>query len=79
MAVYSRQDLLHPDLRDKSKTYLVLRSSVFSRYFYPESERISWRGGAIRPGGGQGMYMTFPQALMWPNWIHSDDIRVGPF
>ena len=69
--------LLHPDLRNKDRAYLVLRSSIFSRYYFPAEERISWYGGAIREDGGNGMYMTEPQARAWKNWVKSVH-SIGP-
>ena len=70
--------LLHTALRDLSRAALVMRSSFPFKYFYPESDRISWYGGAIRYDGGQGMYMTGGQAMLWTKWVKQDDITVGP-
>lgn len=70
--------LLHPDLRTKTREWLVRRSNYFTCWFYPETERVSWYGGAIRDtDGGNGMYMTPPQASAWPHWVKSD-VKIGP-
>jgi len=70
--------LLHPDLRTKTREWLVRRSNYFTCWYYPETERVSWYGGAIREdGSGQGLYMTPVQAKAWPHWVKSD-IKIGP-
>ena len=40
--------LFHPELRDKTRTYCVLRSSMWSRWWYPYGQQISWFGGLVR-------------------------------
>lgn len=71
-------NLLHPNLRTKTRSWLVARSSVFSRWWYPKAEQVSWHGGAVRDdGSGNGMYMTTQQAEEWPHWIKSN-VTVGP-
>lgn len=70
-------NLLHPDLRSKTRDWLVRRSSYFTAFFYPAADRVSWYGGAIREDGGNGMYMTPQQAAAWPHWVKSD-IKIGP-
>jgi hypothetical protein len=69
--IFAPKELLHPELRDKSYSYLVLRSSMWSKWWYPKNEQIGWFGD-VR------MYMTLPQyeALGIKN---ESDIRVGPF
>lgn len=69
--------ILHPELRDKTRQYLVLRSNYFTAFFFPRDEQIAWYGGAIREDGGQGMYMTEAQAREWTSWV-KNDIVIGP-
>ena len=70
--------LFHPELRDKSRSYCVLRSSMFSRWWYPFDQQISWYGGLIREGGGNGMYATPPQAETWTNRVDTGTVKIGP-
>lgn len=79
MAIYDNRALLHPELRGKSNSYLVLRSMFPFCYFFPMEQRIAWYGDAVRPdGNGTGMYMTWPQYVAWDK-SDSGDIHVGPF
>ena len=70
--------LYHPDLRDKSRAYIVLRSSIFSKWWFPQDEWIAWYGDCIREDGGNGMYCTSSQYAAWPAKQSSNDIKVGP-
>ena len=64
--------LLHPELRDKTPTYLILRSTFPLMYFFPVNERISWYGDV-------NMYCTEPQYAAIGSKPDPGDIRVGPF
>lgn len=72
--------LFHPELRDKTRTYCVLRSSMWSRWWYPYGQQISWFGGLVRAhsDGGNGMYATAPQAEAWPHRTDQGTIKHGP-
>jgi hypothetical protein len=77
MSISSNISLLHPALQRKDKEYLEWRSMFPLRYMFPFDEQISWYGGAIRPDGGQGMYMSGAQSAEWKEWVRSD-IGIGP-
>jgi hypothetical protein len=79
LAIYDERSLLHPALRDKSASYLVLRSAFPLRYFFPAYERINWYGDAVRSSGEAGMYMTDWQYEAWPAKRDQGDIAIGPF
>lgn len=70
-------ELLHPELRTQTRAWLVLRSSFPFMYFFPYDSRVAWYGGAVRPNGGQGMYMTAAQARDWTSWVVTDHV-IGP-
>ena len=77
----ARPLLFHPELRNKSRAWLVLRSSFLSRWWYPPSEMVSWYGGLIREGGGNGMFATADQALAWAaagRVVKQGNIVAGP-
>lgn len=78
---YGNFNILHPELRQKTREYCIRRSSMWTCWWYPADERISWYGGAIRSDSdrGNGMYMTEPQAKAWKDWVVSPGIQVGPF
>lgn len=70
--------LRHPELRDKTHGYIVQRTSMWSKWWYPVDQQIGWFGSAIRDtDGGNGMYMTLPQFEAWPHRTASD-VTIGP-
>ena len=70
--------LLHPELRDKTRGYIVQRTSMWSKWWYPVGEQIGWFGSVIRDtDGGLGMYCTLDQFEAWPHKVKSDH-RAGP-
>jgi len=73
----NRWDILHPDLRSLTKSQLYMRAEFPWKWFKSAEVRINWYGGAIRESGGNGMYMTEPQAAKWTNWVKSD-VVLGP-
>ena len=70
--------LFHPELRTQDRTYVVLRSSMWSKWWYPVDQQVGWFGSAIRDiDGGNGMYCTLPQFETWPHRTVSD-VKIGP-
>lgn len=69
-------DLLHPELRSLTRSEAVGRATFPWKFFKPSALWINWYGAAVREGG-QGMYMTEAQAMVWP-MVDQGDIKHGP-
>lgn len=72
-------ELFHPDLRNVPVSELVLRSSWFTRWYFPQEEQVNWYGDMLRASGAPGMYASPAQHAAWPSKVISEDIDIGPF